>query len=148
MKLEKALSIRQPWAYLIAIGIKDIENRNWWTKFRGWFAIHASKTFEHDAVDWINTTLDHTGHSIRVPSDPKAYKIGGFIGATYLNDCVDYDDSIWFEGKHGFKLRRSLQFDELIPCRGQLNFFNIPDNLKAQVNETAQRKIEERAAGR
>ncbi len=41
-----ALSIRQPWAYLIASGIKTIENRSWPTKHRGPFIIHASKLFD------------------------------------------------------------------------------------------------------
>lgn len=38
----KALSIKQPWASLIAHGIKDIENRTWRTHFRGKIYIHAS----------------------------------------------------------------------------------------------------------
>lgn len=42
----KALSIRQPWAWLIANGHKDIENRTSHTNFRGDFLIHASKKFE------------------------------------------------------------------------------------------------------
>lgn len=39
----KALSIRQPWADAIIWHDKDVENRNWPTKFRGPFCIHASK---------------------------------------------------------------------------------------------------------
>src|SRR3990167_9411398 len=39
----KALSIRQPWAWLILHAGKDIENRGWPTSFRGRFLIHASK---------------------------------------------------------------------------------------------------------
>jgi hypothetical protein len=39
----KALSIRQPWAWLIVNGYKDIENRSWATKFRGPVLIHAAK---------------------------------------------------------------------------------------------------------
>ena len=31
----KALSIQQPWAWLIAHGKKDVENRTWATAFRG-----------------------------------------------------------------------------------------------------------------
>ncbi|RZJ91586.1 MAG: ASCH domain-containing protein, partial [Chryseobacterium sp.] len=38
----KSLSIKQPWASLIASGIKDIENRTWATKYRGRIYIHAS----------------------------------------------------------------------------------------------------------
>ena len=39
----KALTIRQPWASLIAAGVKTIETRSWSTKYRGPLAIHAGK---------------------------------------------------------------------------------------------------------
>lgn len=45
----KALSLTQPWATLIAIGAKRIETRSWSTRFRGPIAIHASRTFPHEA---------------------------------------------------------------------------------------------------
>jgi len=38
----KALSVRQPWAWLIVNAYKDIENRDWATKLRGRIWIHAS----------------------------------------------------------------------------------------------------------
>lgn len=41
----KALSLRQPWATLVAIGAKKIETRSWRTGYRGPLAIHASATF-------------------------------------------------------------------------------------------------------
>jgi hypothetical protein len=40
----KAITIKQPWAFLIVEGVKDIENRTWKTNFRGRVLIHASKT--------------------------------------------------------------------------------------------------------
>lgn len=39
----KALTIRQPWASLIAAGVKTIETRSWSTRYRGPLAIHAGK---------------------------------------------------------------------------------------------------------
>jgi len=39
----KALTIRQPWASLIAAGVKTIETRSWSTSYRGPLAIHAGK---------------------------------------------------------------------------------------------------------
>lgn len=39
----KFLTIRQPWASLIAVGAKTIETRGWSTKYRGPLAIHAGK---------------------------------------------------------------------------------------------------------
>lgn len=44
----KALSIRQPWASLIVMGIKDIENRTWPTRHRGSVLVHAAKGMTRD----------------------------------------------------------------------------------------------------
>lgn len=38
----EALSVRQPWAGLVVDGIKDVENRNKATSFRGRIGVHAS----------------------------------------------------------------------------------------------------------
>lgn len=38
----KALTLHQPWATLVAIGVKRIETRSWSTKYRGPLAIHAA----------------------------------------------------------------------------------------------------------
>lgn len=38
------LTVQQPWAELIASGIKLVENRCWSTDYRGPLAIHAAKT--------------------------------------------------------------------------------------------------------
>jgi ASCH domain len=37
----RALTVKQPWAWAIARGIKAIENRTWSTAFRGELLIHA-----------------------------------------------------------------------------------------------------------
>ena len=39
----KALTVKQPWAHLIAAGAKRWETRSWSTNYRGLLAIHASK---------------------------------------------------------------------------------------------------------
>lgn len=38
----KCLSVKDPWAELIASGVKWIENRTWKTNYRGPLAIHRS----------------------------------------------------------------------------------------------------------
>ena len=40
----KCLSVRQPWAWLIIQGGKDIENRTWRTHYTGPLLIHAAAT--------------------------------------------------------------------------------------------------------
>lgn len=39
----KALTIWQPWASLLACGVKKYETRSWATQYRGPIAIHAAK---------------------------------------------------------------------------------------------------------
>jgi len=42
----KAITLWQPWATLLAIGVKPFETRSWPTRYRGPIAIHAGKTRE------------------------------------------------------------------------------------------------------
>jgi len=114
----KALSIRQPWAWLIAHGIKDIENRNWSTDFRGEFFIHASKTFDHDGYLFIKRNFD-----VIIPKSYE-YSLGGIIGLAEIIDCVTSNSSEWFFGKYGFLIKnaRAIKFNQV---RGQQSFFNI-----------------------
>ena len=39
----RAITLHQPWASLIALGIKSVETRSWVTGYRGQLAIHAAK---------------------------------------------------------------------------------------------------------
>lgn len=45
----KAITIKQPWASLIALGEKRFETRSWKTKHRGALAIHAGKSIDKEA---------------------------------------------------------------------------------------------------
>jgi hypothetical protein len=42
----KAISLRQPWASLVAYGLKQHETRHWPTDYRGPIAIHAAKRLD------------------------------------------------------------------------------------------------------
>ncbi|MGL4619937.1 MAG: ASCH domain-containing protein, partial [Chroococcidiopsis sp.] len=95
----KALSIRQPWAWLIVNGYKDIENRNWRCYYRGLLLIHASKTFRkydyREAMDFIYL-IDKSLH-YKIPAF-EDFEKGGIVGGAYLNNCVSKSESPWFVG--------------------------------------------------
>jgi len=116
------LSIRQPWAWLILYAGKDIENRDWSTKFRGRFLIHAGKGMTR--AEYATAADFAASCGQRVP-EPEALQRGGIVGSVELVDCVTQSDSPWFVGEHGFVLRdpRPLQF---VPWKGQLSFFDVP----------------------
>ena len=114
----KALSIRQPWAYLIVSGRKDIENRSWRTHFRGKFLVHAGKKLDQEAYD----SLIEAG--VDLPPVQKL-KFGGIIGEAEIVDCVTESHSKWFQGPFGFKLAKQ-KVKRFQPCRGKLSFFECP----------------------
>lgn len=43
------MTVQQPWATLIIRGGKDIENRSWYTEYRGKVWIHAGQTWDESA---------------------------------------------------------------------------------------------------
>lgn len=127
MSNQYCLSIRQPWAWLIINGFKDIENREWATNFRGPFLIHAAKTMTKNdyyacrlflaGFDWgPNVIAQMPG-----PNNPLLLR-GGIVGCAQLVDCVHHCSSDWFTGYYGFVIRdaRPIPF---VPLRGKLGFF-------------------------
>ena len=78
----RALSIRQPWAWLIAEAVKDIENRRWATTYRGVFLIHAGKQFDSEGHEGATR---YTG--VAVPSR-EDFETGGGGGIGGGPPCV------------------------------------------------------------
>jgi hypothetical protein len=131
----KALSIRQPWAWLILNAGKDIENRSWPTKLRGRFLVHAASGMTNeeycDGLEFAMRIAD-----IQLLRDLPSFQemkqkwCGGLIGSVELVDCVESSASPWYMGQIGFVLR-SPQSWPFIPYKGRLQFFAVPDELLA-----------------
>ena len=115
----KALSIQQPWAWAIINGGKDIENRSWYTGFRGRVLIHTGKKFDKDECSYIQGVF-----GISVPTD---LPTGGIVGSVEIIDCVKESKSKWFFGEYGFVLRNPISLP-FMPYRGQLGFFDVEYN--------------------
>lgn len=121
----KAISIRQPWAWLIVNGYKDIENRSWNTKFRGPVLIHASsRRPTKDEVLQAKLILKNThGWEIALTMpDFDHFQLGGIVGMATIEGCVAGSTSPWFFGPCGFTLTGAQQL-KFHPCRGKLSFF-------------------------
>jgi len=139
-----ALSIRQPWAHLIASGIKDIENRSWPTGHRGKFIIHAAKRLDEawyqNPVLFRNNLNDKYGLELDY-SDVIQLPRGGIVGQAEVVDCVTQSDSIWFDGQgYGFVIENAMEMN-FCPCMGLTGFFDVMPPLDAAMNRIRHRLL-------
>ncbi len=134
----KVLTIKQPWATLIAKGYKEYEFRTWKTKYRGDILIHAGKSIDKKALDrFKNLNLE--------------YPVGQIIAKANITDCIKVDnklrnilaqkDPILYKGVinktsndwdgYGFKLE-NIQEIEPIYINGKLNLWNYEGEIHAK----------------
>ena len=125
----KAITIKQPFASLIAAGLKEYEFRTWKTKYRGEILIHAGKGVDKKAMK----KFKHL--NLEYPS-------GCIIAKVTLSDCIKVDDELrkklsernaeiyssiikhteW-EG-YGFKLVNIVK-TEPMPAKGKLSIWEF-----------------------
>jgi len=119
----KALSIRQPWAWLIVNGYKDIENRTWSTDFRGRIYVQAGKRIKSDDFPEQRDYIRESG--LILPEEPP---LGAIVGEMTITDCVNISSSPWFCGPYGFLLTSPVAYEHPITYRGQLGFFEVEED--------------------
>ena len=77
----KTITIKQPYATLIAEGLKEYEFRTWKTKYRGDILIHAGKGIDKEAMKrFAHLNLE--------------YPSGCIIARATLADCVVIDEAM------------------------------------------------------
>lgn len=135
----QALSVRAPWWWAILHLGKDIENRDWPTRFRGRVLLHASSWFRlaeiHEDLADIRRIRERANVAPLSPAltiTPRMLRNAGgaLVGSVEIVNCVPTSTSPWFFGKYGFQLRNPVAFTRPIPYRGQLGFFDVPDRLE------------------
>ena len=127
----KALSIRQPWAWLILWAGKDIENRSRRFNFRGRFLVHASSGMTRN--EYLAAMLFLQQRGLPVPEGLvfEDLKRGGIVGSVELIDCFETSESPWYMmGQKALVLNDSEPLP-FIPCTGRLGLFDVPLSLIA-----------------
>lgn len=77
----KVITIREPYASLIANGMKEYEFRVWRTKYRGDILIHAAKSYDKKNLNrFKDRSLD--------------YKQGHIIAKATITDCIEVDEKL------------------------------------------------------
>jgi len=155
----KTLSVKQPWAWLICSGVKDIENRTWPTNYRGRVFIHASgKQCEVKGL----LTYSQQEHLIlklphKMPIQDNLIN-GAIIGSVEIVDCVLNHSSVWAEHKaivqrkiagekkmvevpvYNWVLANPIQFaNPWLNIKGKLSLWEF-ENMKGLYDTTRVRK--------
>ena len=143
----KALSIKQPWSWLICAGYKPIENRNWRIgrkyqhglyqsqsanfslSFPARIYVHAGRTLDNDCWEFLEGVAAQVGGDwwpkLCNPEFVDSLPLGVIIGEVDIVAVLDSSPSPWFVGKYGFLLKNPKLYDRAIPYMGQLGFFEV-----------------------
>ncbi len=131
----KILSLWQPWASLLILGIKRYETRSWGTDFRGEFGIHAAGYWGRECDDFfrlpqIRAALE--AHGIRQVQD---FPFGVVLGTAVLEDVVPTDairDQLplferllgnYADGRRAWKLGPVTRYATPVRARGRQGFW-------------------------
>jgi len=138
----KALSLWQPWASLMAAGLKTIETRSWSTAYRGPLAIHAAKrplTREEKSLfyiwachgllpsDWIDAHLPF-GAIVAVVQLVRCEPTGTFRVDRFNEAFGNYAPGRW-----AWITQNVRSLAQPIPYRGMQGLFDVPDVILEQV---------------
>ncbi len=143
----KAITIHQPWATLIEIGVKRFETRGWITKYRGQIAIHAAKKVDREACERepIKSILAKHGYTadnlvtgavvatteLRECFLVKRDVLGGVVmleserGKTHFNTSSNqFHFGDFTDGRYAWELANIKQLPQPVPAKGQQGLWN------------------------
>lgn len=141
----RALTLTQPWAWLVVNGHKPVENRRWhlWRAMIGTeILVHASARMTRVDYEDVVDLAAEIDPRIVLPAFGDIER-GGIVGSVRFTGCLcptgaqetffrPKDRPWWFRDQHGFTLEaaRTVPF---VACRGSLGFWEVPADILAQV---------------
>jgi hypothetical protein len=136
----KIISLWQPWASLMAAGIKRNETRSWSTSYRGDVVIHAAQHCDACATERIWHQLGRTGKPDRLPAG-QALCVVRLIDVCTTDEvarlqsfqeaiCGDYGP-----GRYVWRTEQLRTFRETPLVRGAQGLRDVPPELQARIDE-------------
>lgn len=127
----RVLTICQPYATLIAMGRKPIENRTWYTLYRGPLGIHAGKSRA-----WLDNC---PAQNMRDQAEFDRMPFGALVAIAELVDCVeikdldrkhpDLADNEHAEGPWCWILRDVHRLLTPVACAGHQGMWHLHDQI-------------------
>ena len=136
----KVITLYQPWASLIALCVKGIETRSWYTDYRGLLGIHAGKRlvpFNEVSRNWRHEIKDYVlNRIIKAYGSYKNLPTGAIVAATTLFDVAPVEKELPFlggveiscgdysPGRFAWKLHDTWELDNPIQVTGHQRLWN------------------------
>ena len=123
-RITRALTVRQPWAWAIMEGRKQLENRTTRTHIRERIAIHSSKQLNPNRKALAAMLEDEATRQDCMDS-PR----GTILGTVELVDCIDTSEEPTFVGPYGWVLARPRLLNKPIQARGNTGIWRVPPDI-------------------
>jgi activating signal cointegrator 1 len=160
-----ALTIWQPWASLITIGVKPFETRSWPTRYRGPLAIHAGTDRRGLALcrgqPEIEQALAAAGLTVRggctrgLHAGLDSVPLGAIVAVAELVQCWRAEDIVaedladpfgdYSAGRWAWHLHRVQALPKPIKCTGRQGLWHPSVDIQDRLRELAPPRLPVRA---
>lgn len=142
----KAITLHQPWASAIALGLKGYETRSWAPTYRGLLAIHAGKLTSGEQMNFLHSL--HVNFPSTAQMDYARLPFGAIVcicnlTAVYHAEALRPDIAAleralgnFEDGRAALKLELVTTIAPPIPARGQQGLWNwdCPSHIAHRCN--------------
>lgn len=157
----RAISLWQPWATLLARGMKQHETRSWSTAHRGWIAIHAATKWNAKLAEIAASPIFDEALVISptIEENPRTLHRGAIIGAARLDSVLLIDERIrrevkrenprnfafgdWTPGRYAWDMVDAVEIPP-IACTGRQGIFKLEPRCAMAVGDAVRRAVEAR----
>lgn len=152
----RGLTLTQPWAGLVAAGVKLVENRPRHPPHNmigERFAVHASREIDREAWRRIieidpTVALDYPGSMAHAARVHHLAEVTSAVIAVATLDHVVFDETgmlhedirrdlgvqyRWYSGDYGYVLRDVFALPAPVRCKGMLGFWTLPSDVESAV---------------
>lgn len=139
------LSMHQPWASMLVMGIKQHEGRTWYTPYRGRLWIHAGSKDPDDCdIKELESfyKILYSNHNIKFPD---SYPTSCLLGYVDITDCVSSDiyrsqfPNGESESEFVFVCNNFRELIAKIPMSGQHKIYKLEKNIHSVAKKASVR---------
>ena len=133
----KALSLWQPWAGMVAAGLKPVDTRTWPTSYRGELAIHATVKVDQKWREHARRIDDLSG----IPEHLLATKAIVAVADLYRVALIRRERDYWYatrcecHRKFAWSLASIRALPNPVPCPGARRIWNVPPDVEIAIRE-------------